>query len=291
MDRLSRLDPRALTLWFLCVVALPVFVVSFHLSLVSFFGALAFSVASGGFRVKKLAWIAFFPLALAALNPVINRDGVTVLFFFNNSPVTLEAVLYGALTGFTVSGVILWFDSFSRLMTADKWLFVLSGISSKFALTVSMALRFVPDLSKKLASMRDTQRALGLYTADNVIDRLRSELRVFSALITWALENGVTTADSMESRGFGCGRRTYFSRHKPEPFDAVFFIYTLIFAFCSFIGVFSGTFDGSFYPVISVAPAGPRLYISLFFCVMLSFWGVFVIIFEELKWKRLLSRI
>ena len=255
MKRLDRLDPRAVFLWFLCAVAPAALSPGFVLALICFSGGLCFWIMSGGFRPGKLAAAAFFPLMLACLNPLINHDGLTVLFFFNNGPVTLESVLYGALTGFVIASVMIWFGGFSILMTSDKWLVVLSVLSAKFALVVSMSLRFVPAFSKKLASVRRTQRALGLYSDENVVDRVRGEMKVFSVLITWALEHGVVTADSMEARGYGCSRRTFFSESRFSARDAVFCAVTAFLAGFVFFAVFSGKFTTSFFPFITFAPS------------------------------------
>ena len=44
---------------------------------------------------------------------------------------------------------------------------------------------------------------MGLYSSESIADRLKGSLRVYSALLTWALENAVDTAASMKGRDSG----------------------------------------------------------------------------------------
>ncbi len=52
---------------------------------------------------------------------------------------------------------------------------------------------------------------MGLYSGRGMVDKLRGALRVFSSVLTWALENAVETGDSMKARGYGLPGRSHFS--------------------------------------------------------------------------------
>ena len=43
------------------------------------------------------------------INPVISHNGVTVLFFVNDNPVTAEALVYGSAVGAMIVSVMYWF--------------------------------------------------------------------------------------------------------------------------------------------------------------------------------------
>ena len=49
--------------------------------------------------------------------------------------------------------------------------------------------------------------------------RVRSALRVFSIVVTWSLESGIITADSMRCRGYGLPGRTAFSIYRFDDRD------------------------------------------------------------------------
>ena len=55
----------------------------------------------------------------------------------------------------------------------------------------------------------------------NILVRAKNGLMILSALITWALESSVTTADSMRARGYGLHPRRSFSNYRFDARDAV----------------------------------------------------------------------
>jgi energy-coupling factor transport system permease protein len=52
-----------------------------------------------------------------------------------------------------------------------------------------------------------------------LLARVRGGLLILSVMTTWALENGVDTADSMNSRGYGLRGRTAYSDYRLEGRD------------------------------------------------------------------------
>ena len=137
-------------------------------------------------------------LLVAVTNPLFVHSGATPLFFLNGNAVTAEAVLCGIGLAVTLLSAVVWFRCFNIIMTSDKLLFLFGRLSPKIALLLSSALRFVPLFGEQARKIRAAQRTMGLYASDSLTDRLCSALRVYSALITWALENAVDTGSSMK---------------------------------------------------------------------------------------------
>ena len=123
------------------------------------------------------------------INPLVSSAGKTQLFFINDSPFTLEATVYGLFASVAIVGVIYWFRSYSDIMTSDKLLYIFGKLSPRLSLVLSMALRYAALLGEQRKKIRQTQISLGLYTDGNIIDRARGEIRVFSVLVSFALEN------------------------------------------------------------------------------------------------------
>ena len=46
----------------------------------------------------------FFFLLMAFANPLLVHNGETVLFFMNDNPVTLEAMIYGGMSSLMIVG-------------------------------------------------------------------------------------------------------------------------------------------------------------------------------------------
>ncbi len=195
-------------------------------------------------------------LLLAGLNPLISHNGATVLFVMNDAPITLEALLYGLSSGGAVVTVLLWFRAFTDLMTEDKLLYLLGRLSPKLALVLSMGLRYLPLFTAQAGRVKRAQMALGLYGEDTVFDRLKGGARIASILTTWALENGVTTADSMAARGYGRGRRTHFFLFRFRGRDARLLIAVLLLTALTGWGMGSGGMTPAFYPHFHLADPG-----------------------------------
>lgn len=209
MRTLAERNPFAAALCLLCPAGLAMFSMDPLLLGLALLGGLIACLLTG--IRSGYGWTLLLFLFMAAVNPLTYHNGQTVLFVLNGNPVTLEAALYGFGAAAMVAAVLLWFRAFSRVMTSDKLMYLLGGLSPRLALLLSLTLRYVPLFGQQVRKVRQSQRALGLYKEDNVADSFRGGLRIFSVMITWVLENGIITADSMTSRGYGLGRRTHFS--------------------------------------------------------------------------------
>lgn len=254
MRSFSEYNPIAVTVWFFSVTGIAMFSSYPLIMVMSLLGGAVFFTVRNGFsrgREHIFFWVLFLILALA--NPLISHNGKTVLFVMNHNPVTLEAALYGLNSAAMIVGVLYWFRSFTQIMTSEKLLYVTGALSPKLSLILSMALRFVPLFSRQSAKINSAQKAMGLYKDDNIIDDIKGKSRVFSILVTWALENGIITADSMEARGFGTHRRTQLRRYGFRAADIALLITSLTLLGITAAAVGSGSLDFTFYPSVSTA--------------------------------------
>ena len=213
MRNLHTVHPMAAAAYFAAAAGVAMFQMDPVIGAMSLVGAVALCLLVGGLgSLRQQGWMLALFLVLALLNPLTHHDGVTVLLVVNDRPITLEACLYGLTAAGLLVGMVYWFRAFHQVMTSDRLLVLLSGLSPGLALVVSMALRYVPLYARQMKKVQQTQRALGLYREDNWMDQCRGGLRVFSVMSTWALENGVITADSMAARGYGLRRRSHFRK-------------------------------------------------------------------------------
>ena len=228
---------------------------------------------------------------MTLINPLFNHNGVTVLFVLGDSPVTLEALLYGAASAAMVTAVLTWCRMLSGVLGEDKLLYLFARVSPRIALVVSMALRGAGLFSAQARRVRRSQKGLGLYKEDNIVDTIRSDARVFSILVTWALENGVITADSMAARGYGTARRTAFSRYRFTRGDAALLAAGLLLTGLSLWGVLSGALDVSYYPAVRWTAMTPLGWAALIGYGILALWPALLEGGERLKWRFLRSKI
>lgn len=152
----------------------------------------------------------FIMVALA--NPLFNHHGATFLFYIEDNPVTLESFIYGLVSGGMMFAAVVWFTCYNTVVSSDKFLYIFGKILPAIALIVSMTLSLIPKLLSQVKVIADSQRTLGMdWKSGSAKQRVVSGARILSILVSWALEDAVTTADSMRARGYGQHRRSNFS--------------------------------------------------------------------------------
>ena len=279
--------------YFLSVLLITMFSTNPLLLITALFGGILFFIQTQRhfhfFKEFVLYFILFILVALT--NPLFSHNGITPLFFINGNAVTLEAILYGVDIAIMLIAVIFWFKCFNQVMTQDKLLFLFGKISPKISLLLSSALRFIPLLKRQSAKIRHTQKAMGLFVSESWTDKLRGTMRVYSALITWALENAIDTGASMKARGYGLKGRTHYSLFRFRTSDALLLALIIILDIIVIFVLMSGHFEFDFYPSISAPPITKYNVLALIAFAMLSFLPFIIEIKEDFQWKYYRSKI
>ena len=289
----SSLHPFVLMVYFLSILAVSMFSTNPLMLTLSLIGGIMFSIMMNS-KKTFLSDLAFFIpmfLLIAIINPLFSHNGVTPLFFMNGNPVTLEAILYGGNIALMLLAVVYWCKCYSKIMTTDKFLYLFGKIIPKLALVLSMALRFIPLFREKHKEFRTVQSASGLYDQKGFVNKILCELKVFSALVTWSLENSVDTASSMKARGYGLKGRTHFSMYKFRKRDGIILVVNLLLFSVVAFGMGGGFVDFSFYPYVTEIETGAVqivVYISLGVMYLLPF---FTELWEVIVWKYSMSKI
>jgi energy-coupling factor transport system permease protein len=285
-------NPIAVFVYFAAVISLSMAKMNPIIILLSAIGAfVTFFVRnrfSGG--ASHLFFLLMFAVTVF-INPLFNHNGATVLLVINDNPITLEATLYGIVSGLMIIGIIYWFRTFSQIMTSDKLLYLLGSVSPKFALILSMTLRYIPLFEKQTQKVIHAQQALGLYKDNDLVGKIRGGIRVFSVMVTWVLENGVITSDSMTARGYGIKRRTHFSIFKFRRQDIVLTATTIILFAVILTGILLGSVDFRFYPAIVKAESDIISFITYISYGILAFLPTITEAEEKIRWKYLKSKI
>lgn len=162
-------------------------------------------------------WKLCLVIGLAALiiNPLVSREGVTVIWRGPHVPVlgrldiTLEAVAYGAGMALRLAAVIWVFALLSLIMDPDRALGLLRGRGSRSALASALALRMVPTAMRDSVEVLDAQRSRGVARdVGSKLQVLKSRLPLVKKLVSTGLDRAIGLAEAMESRGYGSHRRT-----------------------------------------------------------------------------------
>ena len=283
-------NPIAVAVWFLSAVGIAMFSMNPIILTASFLGAVLFLLLNNKNNLIKFnLYIMLLFIVMAILNPLFNHNGGTVLFIMNDLPITLEALIYGAFSALMIVSVIYHFRNFSDIMTEDKLLYIFGGLSPGLSLVLSMALRYVPLMTRQIKKTENSQKALGLYKEDNIIDKIKGRLSIFGIIVTWSLENGIITADSMTARGYGTGKRSRYSLFKWRKRDILLFIFTAVLFLITILCLQDTTCE--YYPLFKLPELTVKnltAYISYGILVLVP---AFIEIKEAIKWKCLQSKI
>ncbi len=293
MRYFDRLHPLCSFLYFATVILLAMFTMHPVLVSVCYLTGMIFYGILCGFRrwMKSLGFTVPLMLGIALLNPLFVHKGSTVLFFINNNPVTLQALIYGGFSALMIAAVYYWFSAYSEIMTSDKFIYLFGRVIPKLSLVLSMTLSAVPRFKRKYREIDEAQRAMGIYETDRLTQRWKSRFAVLSTLTSWALEGSIDTADSMRARGYGLHARTAYSPFRMTLSDAFILGLVLLFAGTSIVLIAVGAADFSYYPVmehVSFHPSACVLYIAL---TLLTGLSIFCEIKESVLWHYLKSTI
>lgn len=189
--------------------------------------------------------------------------------------------------------IIMWFASYNMVMTGDKFMYIFGRMAPSITLVLTMVMRFVPSFRKKAIQIAAARKSVGKAgDSGSGRDKVENGMIIVSALTNWALEGGIITADSMQSRGYGCGQRTAFSIYRFAFRDVVLLsVMLLLMAAIIFCGLNGGAAT-TYTPEINIAG-----FDNLYSLIGIVCYFVFLAIptalniGEEITWRILRSRI
>ncbi len=292
-DAFSRRHPLVNLIFF---VAVAVFAMLFNHPVflgISLCSALAYSVKLKGRQALKTFFCGLLPLFIfvTALNALFAHYGVTVIYTFKNgNNLTLESIVYGAVTGALVITMILWFSCYSEVVTEDKFMHIFGKRMPRVALLVLMVLRFVPLYINQFREALDARKGAGLSVGESKKDIIKNGCAAISGVITRALENSIETADSMKARGYGLKGKTSYSRFHFAPADIILLIFMLLLAAVVTAGNLSGAADAIYNPAIEIGGFSPVLVVSAVSYALFCFLPLIYDTEEEIRWNSLYAK-
>lgn len=255
-------------------------------------GAILFGAQnSAGKLARELSFFGVLYVLMSLANPLVVHNGETILFFLNDNPVTLEAMIYGSVSSLMIVSILLWCRCYSVLLTTDKFLYLFGKLIPKLGLILSMAFRFIPLFRLQIQKISHSQKTMGLYATDSVTDKLGSGIRVFDSLVGWSMENAIDTADAMKARGYGLPGRTNFTLFCFRKRDAILMGIMGVLSAGIFIFFALGCYDFYYYPYVAAIRQDAfcvvaDLTVLIFMCIP----GVLELK-EKMTWNYLKSKI
>jgi energy-coupling factor transport system permease protein len=220
-------------------------------------GSVAYYLLMTGAKGIKTA-LAVLPLCLliAAVNPLFNTMGQTVLFALFGRPYTAEALLYGAVVGGIFLVMMLWFGCYNVVLTSDKFTSLFGNLIPSLSLLLVMVLRLIPNFIRKTKQIIGARKSIGKGAAEqsNTKEKLSDGMTVLSSLTDWALEGSVVTGDSMRARGYGTAKRSSFMIYRMKTGDWLLIVSIPILLALIITAACLGQMAAAFTPEIQISP-------------------------------------
>jgi energy-coupling factor transport system permease protein len=205
---------------------------------------------------RSLLWSVPLWLTIAAINALVSRNGLTVIWRFGDLPVigqtnvTLEATVYGAVLGLRAVVLILIGTLYSVAVDPDEVLRLFRRFSFSSALSATIATRMVPVLMRDSRRLADAQRCR---PGDPP-----GRAQLLRATTAGVLDRALDIAATLEVRGYGSAR--HHPRQRRDPWsrhDLAFAASAVLVLSFAIAGRAAGWAAFVAYPRLR-APAGAR---------------------------------
>jgi energy-coupling factor transport system permease protein len=193
---------------------------------------------------------------LAVINPLVSQGGLTIFWQADLGPfelrLTLQGIFFGLGTALRLCVVVAAFALYNVLLDADEQLGMMSAVSFRSGLIVSLATRLFPVFSRDAAHIADAQRARGVeLDRGRWRRRVAARLPLLGALLAQSLERAMDVAESMEARGYGRRGRTRWRRGRRwRATDLAVLALSLAATVALIVGLVTGAFAYSYFPLL-----------------------------------------
>ena len=248
---------------------------------VSFTISLFYSLFLCGKNIWKRSLFVGIPVAVFTMGilPLFRHHGATPLFYVNDMAVTMESIVFGGMMTLLLLAVLQWFYIWNVLVGQEKLLYLIGRAMPSVALVISMTLRLLPLMGKRLQDIREGNRGLEGTPSHN----MRGGLRDLSVLVSWALEDSLETSMVMETRGYGVKRRTSFHLYRWRKKDVVWLTIVLLLFLAELFQMQMGFAAWSYFPELVWESTPARIGVCVLSFVMLA--GL-PFLFDVIYWLR-----
>lgn len=164
-------------------------------------------------KVYLMIMVKTIPLfaALFIIQSLYNPGRLTPLFTFGPITIWREGVQFASLVSARLLAII---SSMVILVVTTRPADLVAGledhgISHRFGYAILLILQFAPEMQRRVGTIMDAQRARGIETTGNFVQRIRAFLPILGPLVTTLLLGIETRALALEARGFSIpGKRT-----------------------------------------------------------------------------------
>lgn len=270
----------------------PVFQVVLYLLLLLNINLLA------GFRSYKKMVLLSAPMLLmiVIINPLFCKLGGTLLWSGPTLPVvgqvyfTLESLLYGLNMTLRLLVVITIFFLYNLMLDPDRAFSFLARFAPRSVLLITLTTRLIPYLLVQLKNIKELQQTRGVRFDDHrMINKIKSYYPLLKILLLNSLDNAFNIAEAIQSRGYGSGERSYYTREMFRLRDTMVLIASGGAFLLGVVMMAKGMNNYNFYPNLENVLNNPvQLYFIITVSLLLAFPGLLNWGWQHcpyLKWK------
>lgn len=259
-SRFYILHPLALLLYFIilftCTILFsnPIYLLSISiitLSLVLYYT----NTKEIALNLKTFLFVGFL---FFILNPLTIHEGTHVLFYLLGQPITLEATTYGLYAMILIITMFMIFIVLNFIINNERFLYLFSKITPQISFTISLTLRYITLFTKRLKEIIDVQKTRGThiknidskFSLNNIKQKVTQIGTSLKSLLSWSLEEGMTTAEVLKAKNYGTCKRTNYTLFTKNTTDKIMItIYSI--SIIAIIGLrIIGVGGYSYYPTL-----------------------------------------
>lgn len=202
-----------------------------------------------------MSWTTGLAVTMAVINLFLSRNGQTIVWSGPVAPVigklfiTQEAVAFSLNMSFKLAVMMSVFCWYEAVVSPDRAFSFFARLTPRSALALILTTLMLPQLRRRMESTALVMQRRGVpWQGENLLRRVRTVSPLLKTMLLSALEDSWGTAEALHARGFGLGRRSYFTKEIWRPADTVFLILTLAALTGFFVGLGSRSGFLNFYP-------------------------------------------
>ncbi|NLJ71161.1 MAG: hypothetical protein GX328_06850 [Clostridiaceae bacterium] len=296
MQSLKDYHPIASLFYFVCVLTCSMITRNPIWVLLCLIFAMIYVIQLKGLKYFLLQVLYFLPMLIfiVFMNSYFNSLGLTVLFYLGKgSPVTVENLTYGIISGLALFTILLWFICFNLLLSADDILAIMGKRLPTIGLSLAMIIKYIPDTIKQGREVLLNQKAMLSEQQLTGKQKVKFATRMLTVLLSWSMENSLETADSMLAKGYPAKNRVNYSREYFNSTDAGLILTMVILFLGHLICAFSGSIKFAYYPFLNWTGLTTNRILLIGSLLSLSLILVFPLLLDIInwfKWQRILKQ-
>ena len=204
---------------------------------------------------NALKYSLFIVIFIIIINPLVSNRGVTVIYegfklpIIGRFKITLEAIVFGIVMGARLISMILVFVLYGALVDVDDSLSFFSKYAHRLTLTLAMTTNIIHRFRLEIMRVKDVMILRGAKLNErNIFKRIRAYYPILKVVLITSLEGSLNRAETLYSRGYGKGKRSFYSRLVVKSIDYILIALSLILLGLIIYGIFTNKGSYSYYP-------------------------------------------